>query len=113
MFIHLLNGRKGKTIMSKKLVGGEYLLDLSPITIAKSVDGETYTNITNQEVIEQLTNLKEYIRNPKAIKPVWVKFVNDEDDAVYLPCNDPLDGKSSPIRTCSLLGCQPDHSDLL
>lgn len=67
-----------------KLVGGEYLLDLTPITIAESVDGETYTNITNQNVIKQLTNLKEYIRNPKAIKPVWVKFVNDEDDAVIV-----------------------------
>lgn len=68
----------------KKLVGGEYLLDLTPITIAESVDGETYTNITNADVIEQLTNLKEFIRNPKAIKPVWVKFVNDEDDAVIV-----------------------------
>lgn len=68
----------------KRLNGGEYLLDLTPITIAESVDGETYTNITNQNVIEQLTNLKEFIRNPKAIKPVWIKFVNDEDDAVIV-----------------------------
>ena len=70
--------------MSKKLVGGEFLLDLTPVTINKSVDGETYTNITDASVIEQLTNLKTYISNPKAIKPIWIKFENEEDDSVIV-----------------------------
>ena len=70
--------------MSKKLVGGEFLLDLTPLTIEESVDVETYTNITNASVIEQLTNLKTFINNPKAIKPIWVKFVNDENNAVIV-----------------------------
>ena len=70
--------------MKRKLVGGEFLLDLTPITIAESEDGETYTNITNASVIEQLTNLKTFISNPNAIKPIWVKFVNDEDNAVIV-----------------------------
>lgn len=64
--------------MNKRLVGGDYLLDLTPIAIEESEDGETYTNITNAEVLEQLTNLKKYVNNPNMIKPVWVKFNNGE-----------------------------------
>lgn len=67
-----------------KLNGGEFLLDLTPITIEESTDSETYTNITNAKVLEQLTNLKRYIPNEKAIKPVWVKFVNDETDEIVV-----------------------------
>lgn len=64
----------------KKLVGGDYLLDLTPIEIEESEDGATKTNITNKDVIAQLTNLKNYIRNPEMIKPVWVLFNNGETD---------------------------------
>lgn len=68
----------------ERLNGGEFLLDLTPITIEESTDSETYTNITNAKVLEQLTNLKRYIPNEKAIKPVWVKFVNDETDEIVV-----------------------------
>ena len=68
----------------ERLNGGEFLLDLTPITIEESIDSETYTNITNAKVLEQLTNLKRYIPNEKAIKPVWVKFVNDETDEIVV-----------------------------
>lgn len=68
----------------EKLNGGEFLLDLTPIAIEESTDSETYTNITNAKVLEQLTNLKRYIPNEKAIKPVWVKFVNDETDEIVV-----------------------------
>lgn len=64
----------------KRLVGGNYLLDLTPIDIEESVDVETYTNITNTEVITQLTNLKKYVSNPSMIKPVWIKLKNGETD---------------------------------
>lgn len=62
----------------KRLVGGDYLLDLTPIAIEESEDGKTYTNITDESVIAQLSNLKTYIKNPNAIKPVWIKFNNGE-----------------------------------
>ena len=68
----------------KRLVGGDYLLDLTPIDIEESVDAETYTNITNTEVIAQLTNLKKYISNPSMIKPVWVKLKNSETDELVV-----------------------------
>ena len=68
----------------KRLVGGDYLLDLTPIEIEESVDGETYTNITNAEVLEQLTNLKKFISNPEMIKPVWVKLFNGETDELIV-----------------------------
>ena len=63
----------------KRLVGGEFLLDLVMISFVASVDTETFTDITNQEVINQLTNLKTYIRNPKSIKPVWVRLQDNDD----------------------------------
>ena len=68
----------------KKLVGGDYLLDLTPIDIEESVDVETYTNITNTDVIAQLTNLKKYVSNPSMIKPVWVKLKNGETDELVV-----------------------------
>ena len=68
----------------KRLVGGDYLLDLTPIDIEESVDVETYTNITNTEVIAQLTNLKKYVSNPSMIKPVWVKLKNGETDELVV-----------------------------
>lgn len=68
----------------KRLVGGEYLLDLTPIEIEESEDVETFTNITNKDVIEQLTNLKKYISNPNGIKPVWVKLKNGETNELIV-----------------------------
>lgn len=65
-------------------VGGEILIDLLPIELEESVDGETFTNITEQSIIEQLTNLKQYINNQKMIKPVWVKLLNGEDDKIVV-----------------------------
>ena len=62
-----------------RLVGGEFLLDLTMISFVASVDAETFTDITNQEVINQLTNLKTFIRNPKSIKPVWVRLQDSDD----------------------------------
>lgn len=68
----------------KKLVGGDYLLDLTPIDIEESVDVETYTNITNTDVVAQLTNLKKYVSNPSMIKPVWVKLKNGETNELVV-----------------------------
>lgn len=68
----------------KKLVGGDYLLDLTPIELEESEDGETYTNITNKEIIEQLTNLKKFVPNPSMVKPVWVKLKNGETDEIVV-----------------------------
>lgn len=55
----------------KRLVGGDFLLDLSSIELEET---STLTNITDTEVISQLTNLKKYISNPSMIKPVWVQL---------------------------------------
>ena len=68
----------------KRLVGGEYLLDLSSIELEKSEDGSTKTNITDSDVLEQLTNLKKYISNPEMAKPVWVKLKNGENDELVI-----------------------------
>lgn len=68
----------------KRLVGGDYLLDLSSIEIEESVDGTTKTNITDSDVLEQLTNLKKYIKNPEMAKPVWVKLKNGENDDLVI-----------------------------
>lgn len=69
--------------MSKKAVGGDYLLDLSSIEIEKSEDG-TKTNITDADVLAQLTNLKKYVKNPEMAKPVWVKLLNGENDELVI-----------------------------
>ena len=63
----------------KRLVGGEFLIDLAVMSFVMSVNSETFTDITNQEVINQLTDLKTYIRNPKSIKPVWVRLQDNDD----------------------------------
>ena len=54
----------------KRLVGGDFLLNIATIFAVTS----TLTNITNEEDISQLTNLKKYIPNPSMIKPIWVKL---------------------------------------
>ena len=68
----------------KKLVGGDFLLDLTEIELEESVDVETFTNITNEDVIKQLTNLKTYIRNPSMIKPIWVLINDGESDKLVV-----------------------------
>ena len=68
----------------KRLVGGDYLLDLSSIELEESEDGSTKTNITDSNVLEQLTNLKKYIKNPEMAKPVWVKLKNGENDELVI-----------------------------
>ena len=68
----------------KRLVGGDYLLDLSSIEIEESEDGSTKTNITDADVLEQLTNLKKYVNNPEMAKPVWVKLKNGENDELVI-----------------------------
>ena len=54
----------------KRLVGGDFLLNIATIFVVTS----TLTNITNEEDISQLTNLKKFIPNPSMIKPIWVKL---------------------------------------
>lgn len=68
----------------KRLIGGEYLLDISSIELAKSVDGTTKTNITDASIIEQLTNLQNYIANPNMAKPIWIKLYNGETDELVI-----------------------------
>lgn len=67
-----------------RLNGGELLLDLTSIELEQSVDVETYTNITDSNIIEQLTNLKRYIHDEKSIKPVYIKLVNKETDEIVV-----------------------------
>ena len=55
----------------KRLVAGDFLLDVSSIELEET---STLTNITDTEVISQLTNLKKFIPNPSMIKPIWVKL---------------------------------------
>ena len=62
----------------KRLVGGEFLLDLSMIALATSDSSESFTAITNQEVLSQLTDLKTYVKNQKSIKPIWVKLKDND-----------------------------------
>ena len=73
---------KGGKRMPKRLVGGVFLLCLTALTLTLSEDGETYINITEPEIIEQLTNLKNYISNPLMIKPVWVQLKNGDEIVV-------------------------------
>ena len=68
--------------MPKRLVGGVFLLCLTALTLTMSEDSETYTNITEPEILEQLTNLKNYIPNPSMIKPVWVQLKNGDEIVV-------------------------------
>lgn len=68
--------------MPKKLVGGVFLLCLTALTLTLSEDSETFTNITQPEILEQLTNLKKYISNPSMIKPVWVQLMNGDEIVV-------------------------------
>ena len=68
--------------MPKRLVGGVFLLCLTALTLTLSEDSETFTNITQPEILEQLTNLKKYISNPSMIKPVWVQLKNGDEIVV-------------------------------
>lgn len=62
----------------KRLVGGEFLIDLSMILLTISDSSESFTAITNQEVLAQLTDLKTYVKNQKSIKPIWVKLKDND-----------------------------------
>lgn len=68
----------------KRLVGGDIQLDLSPIEIGESLDGVTYTSITDKSVLDQLTDLRSFIGKSGMMKPVWVKFLNGETDELIL-----------------------------
>ena len=68
----------------KRLVGGDFLLDMSPIELEKSVDGTTKTNITDNEVLGQLTDLKRFIGSPSMVKPIWCKLTNGETDELIV-----------------------------
>lgn len=68
----------------KRLVGGDFLLDMSPIELELSVDGTTKTNITDNEVLEQLTDLKRFIGSPSMVKPIWCKLTNGETDELIV-----------------------------
>ena len=68
----------------KRLVGGDFLLDMSPIELELSVDGTTKTNITDNEVLGQLTDLKRFIGSPSMVKPIWCKLTNGETDELIV-----------------------------
>ena len=68
----------------KRLVGGDFLLDMSPIELEVSVDGTTKTNITDNEVLGQLTDLKRFIGSPSMVKPIWCKLTNGETDELIV-----------------------------
>ena len=64
-----------------RLNGGEFLLDLTALSLTDSASSVT---ISNTDVLSQLTDLKTYIRNQKAIKPVWIKFFDDDSDEIVV-----------------------------
>ena len=63
------------------LNGGEFLLDLTALSLVASASSVT---ISNENVLSQLTDLKSYIKNQKAIKPVWIKFFDDDSDEIVV-----------------------------
>lgn len=63
----------------KRLVGGDFLLDVSSIELEET---STLTNITDKDVISQLTNLKKFIPNSSMIKPIWVKLLDSDGKLV-------------------------------
>lgn len=80
--------------LPKILVGGVLIIDLSTLSITPSVDMETYTTISNSEILSQLERLKQYIGNPTAQKPLWVRMSYDGEmittmGALYKEVGDP------------------------
>lgn len=80
--------------LPKILVGGVLIIDLSTLSITPSVDMETYTTISNSEILSQLERLKQYIGNPTAQKPLWVRMSYDGEmittmGALYKEDGDP------------------------
>ena len=63
-----------------RLNGGEFLLNLLVLG-ALTISSES-VEIDDESVIEQLTGLKNYINNGKAIKPLFVKFNNGTEIVV-------------------------------
>lgn len=64
-----------------RLNGGEFLLDFTALSLTDSASSVT---ISNKEILSALTGLKIYINNQKAIKPVWVKFIDDDTDEIIV-----------------------------
>ena len=80
--------------LPKILVGGVLIIDLSSLSLTPSVDMETYTTISNSEVLSQLLKLKQYIETPTAQKPLWVRMSYDGETittmgALYKEDGDP------------------------
>ena len=69
--------QKGKEIMKKRLVGGDFLIDLSSLPLDDEYEDE---EIADSDVLEQLAGLKGFIGKDKSIKPLWVKAFVDTDD---------------------------------
>ena len=63
-----------------RLNGGEFLLNLLVLGTL-TISSESVT-ITDESVIKQLTDLKNYINNQKSIKPLFVKFNNGTEIVV-------------------------------
>lgn len=63
--------------MKKRLVGGDFLIDLSSLPLDDEYENE---EIANSDVLEQLAGLKGFIGKDKSIKPLWVKAFVDTDD---------------------------------
>lgn len=80
--------------LPKILVGGVLIIDLMSLSLTPSVDMETYTPISNSEVLSQLLRLKQYIETPTAQKPLWVRMSYDGETittmgALYKEDGDP------------------------
>ena len=65
----------------KKINGGEILLDISDLGLEET---EEFTEIEDAGIIEQLTNLKTFIKNPVSIKPIWIRLFNDETNELVV-----------------------------
>lgn len=64
-----------------RLNGGEFLLDFTALSLTDSASSVT---ISNKEILSALSELKIYINNQKSIKPVWVKFIDDDSDEIIV-----------------------------
>ena len=64
-----------------RLNGGEFLLDFTALSLTDSASSVT---ISNKEILSALTELKVFINNQLAIKPVWVKFIDDDTDEIIV-----------------------------
>ena len=65
----------------KKINGGEFLLDISELGLEET---EESTEIEDVGILEQLTNLKTFIKNPVSIKPIWIRLFNDDTNELVV-----------------------------